>query len=57
MTKTPYGAATTGWLAGTARGVATGTGTEIRTNIDGASPYLLPREERDRLHGHRGTHH
>ena len=47
----------TGWWAGTAQGVAIGTGTEIRTNVDGASPYLLPREERDRLHGHGGTHH
>ena len=35
----------TGWWAGTAQGVATRTGTEIRMNVDGASPYLLPREE------------
>ena len=33
----------TGWRAGTAQGVAAGTGTKIRTNVDGASPYLLPR--------------
>ena len=35
----------TGWWVGTAPGVAAGIGTEIRTNVDGASPYLLRREE------------
>ena len=33
----------TGWRTQTAQEVATGTGPEIRTNVDGASPYLLPR--------------
>ena len=43
--------------AGTVEGMATGTGPEVRTDVNGASPHLLAGQERDWLYGHSRTHH
>ena len=47
----------TGWQAGTVEGMAIGTGPEVRTNVNGASPHLLTGQERDWLYGHGRTYH
>ena len=39
--KTSYGIITAGWWAGTVERMATRTGPEVRTDVNGASPHLL----------------
>ena len=46
-----------GWRAGTVERMATGTGPEVRTDVNGASPHLLAGQEWDWLYGHGRTHH
>ena len=57
MTETSYGTITAGWRAGTVERMATGTGPEVQTDVNGASPHLLAGQERDWLYGHGRTHH
>ena len=37
--------------------MATGTGPEVQTDVNGTSPHLLTGQERDWLYGHGRTHH